>query len=82
MVIGGDFSARLGDKGTRIIDKEKGDKRGSKDKANIKERKILWKIIEEMGWEMLNGNTEGDEEGELKNQLWTMGLSTKRHGKK
>ncbi|KAJ3665058.1 hypothetical protein Zmor_000572 [Zophobas morio] len=60
----GDFNARLGDKGTRIKDKEKGEKRESKDKANNKERKILWKIIEEMGWEILNGNKEGDEEGE------------------
>ncbi|KAJ3657552.1 hypothetical protein Zmor_009345 [Zophobas morio] len=48
ILIGGDFNARLDDKGTRIIDKENGEKRGSKDKANNKEGKILWKIIEEM----------------------------------
>ncbi|KAJ3666793.1 hypothetical protein Zmor_002224 [Zophobas morio] len=64
ILIGGDFNARLGDKGTRIIDREKGEKRGSKDKANNKEGKILWQIIEGMGWEILNGNKEGDEEGE------------------
>ncbi|KAJ3646068.1 hypothetical protein Zmor_023679 [Zophobas morio] len=62
--LGGDFNARLGDKGTRIVDKEKGEKRGSKDKANNKEAKILWKIIEEIKCEILNGNKEGDEEGE------------------
>ncbi|RYA67777.1 hypothetical protein DD592_27285, partial [Enterobacter cloacae complex sp. 2DZ2F20B] len=64
ILIGGNFNARSGDKGTRIIDKEKGEKRGSKDKANNKEGKILWQIIEEMGREILNGNKEGDEEGE------------------
>ncbi|KAJ3660008.1 hypothetical protein Zmor_011666 [Zophobas morio] len=64
ILIGEDFNARLGDKGTRIINKEKGEKRRSKDKANNKEGKILWEIIEEMGWEMWNGNKEGHEEGE------------------
>ncbi|KAJ3656200.1 hypothetical protein Zmor_015296 [Zophobas morio] len=59
ILLEGDFNARLGDKEARIIDKEKGEKRGSKDKANNKEGKILWKIIEEMGWEILNGNKEG-----------------------
>ncbi|KAJ3661913.1 hypothetical protein Zmor_006288 [Zophobas morio] len=58
-LIGENFNARLGDKGTRIIDKEKGEKIESKDKANNNEGKILWKIIEEMGWEILNGNKEG-----------------------
>ena len=47
---------------SRIYAKEK--KRGSKHKVNNKERKILWKIMKEMGWETLNGNKEGDEEGE------------------
>ena len=37
---------------------------GSKDKANNKEGKISWKTIKEMGWEILNSNKEGDEEGE------------------
>ncbi|KAJ3667152.1 hypothetical protein Zmor_002554 [Zophobas morio] len=64
ILIGRGFNVKLGDKGTRIIDKEKGEKRGSKDKANNKEGKILWKIIEEMGWEILIGIEEGDEEGE------------------
>ncbi|KAJ3646688.1 hypothetical protein Zmor_024264 [Zophobas morio] len=64
ILIGGDFNARLGEKGTRIINPEKGEKRVSKHKANNKEGKILWEIIEEMGWEILNGNKEGDEEGE------------------
>ncbi|KAJ3640987.1 hypothetical protein Zmor_027518 [Zophobas morio] len=49
ILIGGDFNARLGDKGTRIIDNEKGEKRGSKYKANNKQGKILCKIIQEMG---------------------------------
>ncbi|KAJ3664923.1 hypothetical protein Zmor_000456 [Zophobas morio] len=87
--IGGDLNGRLGDKGTEIIDKEKGEKRGPKDKANNKEENILWQIIEEIAWEILNGNKEGDEEGE-----WTyVGargesiidygiISTKRRGKK
>ncbi|KAJ3650088.1 hypothetical protein Zmor_021796 [Zophobas morio] len=64
LYVGGNFNARLGDKGIRIIDKEKGEKRGSKDKANNKEGKISWKIIEEMGWEISNGNKEGNEERE------------------
>ncbi|KAJ3640368.1 hypothetical protein Zmor_003670 [Zophobas morio] len=64
ILIGGDFNARLGDKGTRIImDTEKRKKRESKHKTNNNEGKILWKIIEEMGWEILNGNKEGDKEG-------------------
>lgn len=29
------------------------------------ERSKLLEMIEENGWEILNGNTEGDEEGEL-----------------
>ncbi|XP_063921158.1 golgin subfamily A member 6-like protein 7 [Zophobas morio] len=36
----------------------------TKDKANNKEGKILWEITEEMGWEILNGKKERDEEGE------------------
>ena len=44
------FYTRLCDKGTRIIEKEKGEKKGSKGKVSNKKGKILWKIIEEMGW--------------------------------
>lgn len=38
--------------------------RRSKDKKVNKERKVLLGRIEEVGWEIFNGNAKGDEEGD------------------
>jgi hypothetical protein len=44
--------------------KREGDgKRKSKDKVENREWKRLMEWIEENGWEVLNGNKQGDEEG-------------------
>jgi hypothetical protein len=39
-------------------------KRQSKDKVENSERKRLMEWLEENGWEVLNGNKQGEEEGE------------------
>ncbi|KAJ3658794.1 hypothetical protein Zmor_010515 [Zophobas morio] len=70
ILIGGDFNARLGDKGTRIIDKEKGEKRGSKYKTNNKEEWtyvgargesiIDYGIVNEEAWEEIESFKVGE----------------------
>jgi hypothetical protein len=48
------------------LGREKGDgKRKTKDKVENAKGKRLIEWIEENGWEVLNGNKRGDEEGEL-----------------
>lgn len=46
-------------------DERREEPRRSKDKVKNAEGSKLLEMIEENGWEILNGNTEGDEEGEL-----------------
>jgi hypothetical protein len=66
MLLGGDFNGRIGERGARNWEEEKGDgKRKTKDKAENAEGKRLIEWIEENGWEVLNGNKRGDEEGEV-----------------
>jgi hypothetical protein len=63
--LGRDFSGRIAERGTRNWEEERGDgKRNSKDKVENTERKRLMEWIEGDGWEVLNGNKQGDEEGE------------------
>ncbi len=66
LVVGGDFNARIGNKGAEWEwDKEKDEgKSKSKDRTENKEGKKLLELVEEKGWKILNGNTEGDKEGE------------------
>ncbi|XP_063915604.1 trichohyalin-like [Zophobas morio] len=45
--------------------KRRGKTRKSKDKVENKDGKLLWELIEERGWELLNGVKEGDEEEEF-----------------
>jgi hypothetical protein len=66
MLVGGDFNGRIGGRGARNWEEEKGDgKRKTKAKAENAEGKRLIEWIEENGWEVLNGNKRRDEEGEL-----------------
>jgi hypothetical protein len=66
ILVGGDFNGRIGEWGARNCEEEKGDdKRKTKDKVENAERKRLMEWIEENGWEVLNWNKQGDEEGEL-----------------
>ncbi|KAH0813914.1 hypothetical protein GEV33_008877 [Tenebrio molitor] len=66
MLLGGDFNGRIGERGARNWEEEKGDgKRKTKDKVENAEGKRLIEWIEENGWEVLNGNKRGDEEGEV-----------------
>lgn len=65
IVIGGDFNARIGEKG-ELGWSEGGDEeseRKSMDKIQNKEGNELLRIVEEKGWCILNGNKEGDMEG-------------------
>lgn len=65
VIVGGDFNARTGTQGGRIEgdEEEVGGGRKSKDrKINGDGRKLI-KMVEETGWEILNGGIEGDEEG-------------------
>ncbi|XP_077255453.1 uncharacterized protein LOC143893678 [Temnothorax americanus] len=68
MIIGGDFNARTGQEGGRIEEEEGGglgEGRRSKDKKVDREGRLLVNSLEERGWEILNGNVRGDEEGEF-----------------
>ena len=66
ILIAGDFNGRLDKKATRLkIEKNGCGRRKTKDKVENKEGRILVDLIEEQGWEILNGNKEGDEEGEF-----------------
>jgi hypothetical protein len=65
MLLGGDFNRKIGERGARNWEEERGDgKTKSKDKVENAEGKIQMEWIEENEWEVLNGNEEGDEEGE------------------
>jgi hypothetical protein len=53
----GDFNGRIGERGARNWEEEKGDgKRKSKDKMENAEGTRLMEWIEEKGWEVLKGN--------------------------
>ncbi|XP_063912037.1 uncharacterized protein LOC135128890 [Zophobas morio] len=62
LLLGGDFNARIGNKRR---EKDGENTRKSKDKVENKDGKLLWELIEERGWEVLNGMKEGDEEGKF-----------------
>jgi hypothetical protein len=63
--MGGDFNGRIRERGTGNWQEERWNgKRKSKNKVEIAEGKRLMEWIEENGWEVLNGNKQGDEEGE------------------
>ena len=67
VIIKGDLNARMGELGTRtwgVDEVEPVEKRRSKDKKVNAEGKKLLKVTEETGWFILNGNIEGEEEGE------------------
>ncbi|XP_046737548.1 golgin subfamily A member 6-like protein 22 [Diprion similis] len=68
LIIGGDFNARIGERGGRdnFEDPTETGKRRAKDKKENKEGKELMKVIEDRGWSILNGNKEDAEEGEWK----------------
>jgi len=63
--LGGDFNARTGRKGGRLSleGEEEGVGRRSRDGKINKEGRMLVEGIRERGWSILNGETEGDEEG-------------------
>lgn len=66
VIIGGDFNARTGLEGGRVRDMEDEESgRRSKDKKVNAEGKKLTQMLGELGWEIFNGNIEGDEEGEF-----------------
>ncbi|KAJ3626140.1 hypothetical protein MTP99_016658 [Tenebrio molitor] len=63
--LGKDFNGRIGERGARNWEEEKGDgNKKSKDKVENGERKRLMEWIEENGWEVLNRNKQGDKERE------------------
>ncbi|XP_076673700.1 uncharacterized protein LOC143371907 [Andrena cerasifolii] len=64
LIIGGDFNARIGQEGGDFRIEEKHGVRRSKDKVKNTEGKVLLEVVEERGWNILNGNMEGDEKGE------------------
>ncbi|XP_046145496.1 trichohyalin-like [Osmia bicornis bicornis] len=67
-IIGGDFNARTGEEGggRKWRDGEEGEgERKSKDKKQNAEGRVLLEALRETGWEILNGNISGDEEGEF-----------------
>jgi hypothetical protein len=65
ILFGGDFNGRIGERGARNWEEERDDgKRKSKDEVENAEGKRLMEWNEENGWEVLNGNKQGDEEGE------------------
>lgn len=62
LLIGGDFNAKTGKRGSfcdEVAERE------SKDKVTNTEGVRLLEMVEKSGWEILNGNMEGDEEGEF-----------------
>jgi hypothetical protein len=65
MLLGGNFNGRIEKRGARNWEEEREDgKRKSKNNVENAKGKRLMEWIEENGWEVLNGNKEGDEEGE------------------
>jgi hypothetical protein len=72
MLFGGDFNGRIAGKGARNWEEVREDgKRKSKDKVENAEGKRLMEWIEKNGWEVLNGNKQGDEEGKWKHIVST-----------
>jgi len=63
LIIGGDFIARISEEGEILWDGIAG-KRSSKDKVKNPQGERLIELIGEKGWGILNGNKEGDEEGQ------------------
>jgi len=67
-ILGGDFNAKMGDKRGEIRGEEESEEGGEikwKNKKINREGRILINTIEEVGWAIWNGNTKGDEDGEL-----------------
>jgi hypothetical protein len=65
MLLGGNFNGRIEKRGARNWEEEREDgKRKSKNNVENAKGKRLMEWIQENGWEVLNGNKEGDEEGE------------------
>lgn len=69
VLIGGDFNVRTGREGGGFVEGEnrgevKENIRRSKDGKVNSEGWNLYEFLGEYGWEILNGNTRGDEEGE------------------
>lgn len=64
LIIGGDFNTRIE---KERISRRRGRKRKkrSKDKIKNTEGEKMIEMIEEKGWEILNENMEGNEEGEF-----------------
>jgi hypothetical protein len=61
MLMGGDFNGRIGERRARNLEMEREDgKRKSKDKVENTEGKRLMEWIEENGWEVSNGNKQGN----------------------
>jgi hypothetical protein len=65
LVIGGDFNARIGGKGRRMEEQQATiERRPTKDGIENAEGRELVSLVEERGWDVLNGNCIGDEKGE------------------
>jgi hypothetical protein len=65
LVIGGDFNARIGGKGRRMEEQQATiERRPTKDGIENAEGRELVSLVEEGGWDVLNGNCIGDEKGE------------------
>lgn len=76
IIVGGDFNARTADKGGKIEGfEEKEERRKVKDVIMNDEGKKLLRWLSENGMGIINGNTEGDEEGEY-TYISTVGKST------
>jgi len=66
LIIGGDFNARIAERGSIAwYEEEEEEKRKSRDKVINKQGRDLLEKVEELGLGILNGNKRGDEEGEL-----------------
>ncbi|KYN05597.1 hypothetical protein ALC62_03471 [Cyphomyrmex costatus] len=66
ILVGGDFNVRIGEGGEMGWEGEgrKEIERKSKDEVLNKEGEELLRSVEEKGWVIMNGNKQGDEEGE------------------
>lgn len=67
IIAGGDFNARIGDRGglLRAEEIQENDTRATKDNVINKKGTQLLEGCEERGWHILNGNIQGDEGGSL-----------------
>ncbi|XP_058810337.1 uncharacterized protein LOC131675385 [Phymastichus coffea] len=67
IIIGGDFNIRIGEKGRHIVLSGKEDYiyRKSKDKKCSNNWEKIVDLCEGKGWKILNGNTQGDRDGEF-----------------